>query len=144
MSDIQLLMLSTWSGRVATERRTCLSCRLMWWRSTRKGTVTCALLWMKSMILRPGCRGQMWVRYWCMWGCGPAGGQWDHQDGKAAAGSVKDCGVGQGCTLPGWGFLRLVGRQYRIINYSRLPHPQNLRFRVRMFRMHGPSGIIPG
>jgi len=42
-------------------------------------------------------------------GCGPAGGQWDNQDGKAAAGSVKDCGVGQGCTLPGWSFLRLVG-----------------------------------
>ena len=31
MPDIQLLMLSTWSGRVATERRTCMSCRLMWW-----------------------------------------------------------------------------------------------------------------
>ena len=29
-----------------------------------------------------------------MWGCGPAVGQWDNQDGKAAAGSVKDCGVG--------------------------------------------------
>jgi hypothetical protein len=27
--------------------------------------------------------------------------------------------------------------------YSRLPHLQNLRFRVRMFRMHGPSRIIP-
>jgi len=30
--------------------------------------------------------------------------------------------------------------------YSRLPHPQNVRFRVRMFRMHGPqwnnTGII--
>jgi len=39
----------------------------------------------------------------------PAGGQWDDHDGKAAAGSVKDCGVGQGCPLPGWGFLRLVG-----------------------------------
>jgi len=37
-------------------------------------------------------------------GCGPAGGQWDNQDGKVAAGSVKDCGVGQGCTLPGWGY----------------------------------------
>jgi len=35
-------------------------------------------------------------------GCGPAGGQWDNQDGQAAAGSVKDCGLGQGCTLPGW------------------------------------------
>jgi len=52
-------------------------------------------------------------RYWCMWGwngldwrdCGPAGGQWDDQDGKAAAGSVKDCGVGQSCPLYGWGFL---------------------------------------
>ena len=65
--------------------------------------------------------------YWCMWGwsemkwvdrkgCGPAGGQWDNQDGKAAAGSVKDCGVGQGCPLHGWGFLRLVGWQYRKIN----------------------------
>jgi len=37
-------------------------------------------------------------------GCGPAGGQWDNQDDKAAAGSVNDCGVGQGCPLPGWGF----------------------------------------
>ena len=53
MPDIQLLMLSTWSGRGATERRTWISCRLMWWRSTGKGAVTCALLWMKSMILRP-------------------------------------------------------------------------------------------
>jgi hypothetical protein len=120
-----------------------------------KGTVACTLLWMRSMIFRPGCRGQRWGRYWCMWGwsevkwvdrrgCGPAGGQWDDQDGKAAARSVKDCGVGQRCTLPGWGFLRLVGWQYRKINYSRLPHPQNLRLRVRMFRMHSPSGIIPG
>jgi hypothetical protein len=25
------------------------------------------------------------------------------EDVKADAGSVKDCGVGQGCTLPGWG-----------------------------------------
>ncbi len=97
-----------------------MSCRLMWWRRTGKGTVTCALLWMKSMILRPGCRGQRWGRYWCMWGwsevewvdrkrCGPAGGQWDNQNGQAAAGSVKDWGVGQGCPLHGWGFLRLVG-----------------------------------
>jgi len=101
---------------VATERKTCMSCRLMWWKSTGKGTVTCALLWMKSMILRPGCRGQRWVRYWCMWGCGPAGGQWDNQDGKAAAGSVKDCGVRQGSSLLGWVFLRLVGWQYRKIN----------------------------
>ncbi len=46
----------------------------------------------------------------------PAGGQWDNRDGKAAAGSVKDCGVGQGCVLPGWGFLRLVGWHYRKIN----------------------------
>jgi len=23
---------------------------------------------MRSMILRPGCRGQRWGRYWCMWG----------------------------------------------------------------------------
>jgi len=38
-------------------------------------------------------------------GCGPAVGQWDNQDGKAAAGSVKDCSVGWGCHLPGWGFL---------------------------------------
>jgi len=92
-----------------------MSCRLMWRRSNGKGTVTCALLWMRSMILRPGCRGQMWGRYWCMWdwnevkwvdrrGCGPAGGQWDNQDGKAAAGSVQDCGVGQGCPLHGWDF----------------------------------------
>jgi hypothetical protein len=127
-----------------------MSCRLMWWRSTGKGTATCALLWMRSMIFRPGCRGQRWGRYWCMWGwselewvdrrgCGPAGGQWDNQDGKAAAGSVKDCGAGQGCTLPGWGFLRLVGWQYRKINYSRLPHPHALSFRVFMFRMHGPQ-----
>jgi len=27
-------------------------------------------------------------------GCGPAGGQWDIQNGKVAAGSVMDCGVG--------------------------------------------------
>jgi hypothetical protein len=33
------------------------------------------------------------------------------EDGKADAGSVKDCGVGQGCALPGWGFLRVVGSQ---------------------------------
>jgi len=72
-------------------------------------------------------------------GCGPAGGQWDNQDGKAAAGSVKDCGVGQGCTLPGWDFLRLVGWQYRKINCSRLPHPHTLRFRVRIISMHGPQ-----
>jgi hypothetical protein len=139
MPDIQLLMLSTWSGRVATERRTRISCRLMSKRDSGKGAVACTLLWMRSMIFRPGCRGQMWGRYWCMWGCGPAGSQWDDQDGQAAAGSVKDCGVGQGCTLPGWGFLRLVGGQYRKNNYSRLPHLQNLRFRVRMFRMHGPQ-----
>jgi len=54
---------------------------------------------------------------WVDWrGCCPAVGQWDNQDGQAAAGSVKGCGVGQGCTLPGWGFLRLVGWQYRKIN----------------------------
>jgi hypothetical protein len=75
------------------------------------------------MIFRPGCRGVRGgedtgvcgagVR--CNGligrGCGPAVGQWDDQDGKAAAGSVKDCGVRQGCTMPGWGFLRLVGWQ---------------------------------
>jgi len=66
MPDIQLLMLSTWSGWVATERRSWISCWLMWWRGSGKGTVTCALLWMRSMILRPGCWGQMWGRYWCM------------------------------------------------------------------------------
>jgi len=49
-------------------------------------------------------------------GRGPAGGQWDNQDGKATTGSVKDCSVGQGCPLPGWDFLRLVGWQYRKIN----------------------------
>jgi hypothetical protein len=49
-------------------------------------------------------------------GCGPAVGQWDDQDGKASAGRAKDSGVGQGCPLPGWGFLRLVGWQYRKIN----------------------------
>ena len=43
MPDIQLLMLSTWSGRGATERITWISYRLMWWRSTGKWTVTCAL-----------------------------------------------------------------------------------------------------
>ena len=106
-------MLSTWSGRVPTGRKTWISCRLMCWRDSGKGTVTCALLWIRSMILRPGCRGQTWGRYWCMWGCGRAVGQWDSKDGKAAAGSVKDCDVGQGCPLPGWGFLRLVGWQYR-------------------------------
>ena len=74
-----------------------------------------------------------------MWGCVPAGGQWDNLDGQGAAVSVKDCGVGQGCTLPGWGFLRLVGLQYRKINYPRLLPLHALRFRVRMFRMHGPQ-----
>jgi hypothetical protein len=44
------------------------------------------------------------------------------EDGKAAAGSVKDCGVGQGCTLAGWGFLRLVGWQYRKINKTKRIH----------------------
>jgi len=92
----------------------------MWWRRSGKGTVTCALLWMKSMILRPGCRGVKGGRDTggVMGRCrgGPAGGQWENQDGKAAAGSGKDCGVGQSCTLPGWGFLRLVGWQYRKIN----------------------------
>ena len=39
-----------------------------------------------------------------MWGCGPTGGHWDNQDGNEAAGSVKDCGVGQGCPLLGWSF----------------------------------------
>jgi len=58
MPDIQLLMLSIWSGRMATESRAWISCRLMWWRSTGKGTVTCALLWMRYMVLRPGCRDQ--------------------------------------------------------------------------------------
>ena len=53
---------------VATEMKTWISCRLMWWKSTGKGTVNCALLWMRSMIFRPGCRGQSWGRYWCMWG----------------------------------------------------------------------------
>jgi len=101
--------------------------------------VTNALLWMRSIILRPGYRGQRWERYWYMWGCGSAGGQWDNQDGKAAAGSVKGCGVGQGCTQPGWDFMRLVGWQYRKTNYSKLPHPHVLRFRVRMFSMHGPQ-----
>ena len=73
-------------GGVATEWRTYMSCRLMWLKSIGKGAVTCALLWMRSMILRPGCRGQRWGRYWCMWGwsevewvdmegCGPASGQ---------------------------------------------------------------------
>jgi len=93
MPDIQLLMLSTWSGRVATESRTCMSCRLMWWRGSGKGTVTCALLWMRYMILRPGCRGQRWGRYWRMWGwsevkwldrrgCGPAVDQWKVRTAK--------------------------------------------------------------
>jgi len=31
-------------------------------------------------------------------------------------GWIGGCGVGQGCTLPGWDFLRLVGWQYRKIN----------------------------
>jgi len=30
----------------------------MWWRGSGKGAVTCALLWMGSMVLRPGCRSQ--------------------------------------------------------------------------------------
>ena len=37
-----------------------MSCWLMWWRGSGKGTVTCALLWMRSMILRLSCRGQRW------------------------------------------------------------------------------------
>jgi hypothetical protein len=38
---------------------------------------------------------------WVDWrGCSPAGGQWDNQDGKAAAGSVKGCGVRQKYQLP--------------------------------------------
>jgi hypothetical protein len=32
-----------------------------------------------------------------------------------------------------------LGGNIEKINYSRLPHPQDLRFRVRMFRMHGPQ-----
>ena len=55
-----------------------------------RGTMTYTLLWMRSVILRPGCRGQRWGKYWGMWGCGPAGGQWDDQDGKATAVSVKN------------------------------------------------------
>jgi len=57
------------SGRVATKRRTWISCRLIWWKGSGKRTVTCTLLWMRCMIFRPGCRGQRWGRYWCMWGC---------------------------------------------------------------------------
>jgi len=37
MPDIQLLMLSTWSGLLPTERRTWISCRLMWGRGVWKG-----------------------------------------------------------------------------------------------------------
>jgi len=133
MPDIQLLMLSTWSGRVPTERKTCMSCRLMWWRGSGNGTVACALLWMKSMILRPGCRGQRWGRYWCMWGWNEL--KWVDRRG---------CGVGQGCPLPGWGFLRLVGWQYRKIYYSRLPHPQVSASRSGCSGCMAPSGIIPG
>jgi len=51
-----------------------------------------------------------------MWGCGPAVGQWDDQDGKAAAGSVKDCGVGQGCPL--LGLPAIGGWQCRKINWA--------------------------
>jgi hypothetical protein len=61
MPDIQLLMLSTWSGRVATERRTCISLPVdVVEEGSGKGTVACDLLWMRSMIFRPGCRGQRW------------------------------------------------------------------------------------
>jgi len=58
MPDIQLLMLSTWSGRVATARRTWIFCRLTWWRGSGKGTVTCALLWMRSIYSGPAA----WVK----------------------------------------------------------------------------------
>jgi len=37
MPNIQLLMLSTWSGQGATERKTWVSCRLMWWEGFWKG-----------------------------------------------------------------------------------------------------------
>ena len=42
-------------------------------------------------------------------GCGPAVGQWDNQDGKAAAGSVKGCGVGP-VLLFAWLGLLMIGR----------------------------------
>ena len=98
MPDIQLLMLSTWSGRGATERK-----------------VLDDLRYVVDEVYETSSRlpGSKVGRYWCMWGwnelervdlrgCVPAGGQWDNLNGQAAAGSVKDCGVGQGCTLPGW------------------------------------------
>ena len=62
--------------------------------------------------------------------CGPAGGQWDNQDGKAAAGSVNDCGVGQGCTLPGWGY-EVLFFQAAASTESPLPGLDD--------RMHGPQ-----
>jgi hypothetical protein len=51
-------------GRVATERRTWISCRLIWLRSTGKGTVTCSLLWMMSMDTSSRLPGSKVWRYW--------------------------------------------------------------------------------
>jgi len=71
-----------------------MSCRLMYWRDSGKGAVTCALLWMRSMILRPGCRGL--------------------KVGEILVYVGLECGAG---LHSAWlGFLRLVGWQSRKIN----------------------------
>ena len=51
-------MLSTWSGRVTTEKDLDILPVDVVERGSGKGTVTCALLWMRSIILRPSC----WVK----------------------------------------------------------------------------------
>jgi len=51
-----------------------------------------------------------------MWGCGPAGGQWNHQDGKAAAGSARTavwdraalCLAGASCDWWGGNIEKLI------------------------------------
>jgi hypothetical protein len=133
MPDIKLLMLSIWSGRVVTEGKTRISCRLMWWRSTGKGTVNCTLLWMRYTILRPGCRGQRWGRYWCMWGwnesewvdrrgCGPAGGQWDNRRRQSRCRKCQGlwCGAGLRSAWLGLPAIGWVATEWRICMSCRL------------------------
>jgi len=79
------------------------------------------------MILRPGCRGQRWGIYWCMWGwsevewvdrkaCGPAGGQWDNRTVKqlpevsrtAMWGRAALCLAGASCDWWGGNIEKLI------------------------------------
>jgi hypothetical protein len=81
-------------------------------RSTGKGTVTCALLWMRSMILRPGCWGQRWGDTGV---CGAAVlllANGIIRTAKQLPEVSRIAVWGQGCPLPGWVFLQLVGWQY--------------------------------